>query len=238
MYKKLAKARVYAGENTPCALTSLSKAKVWNLVVPVPMNASLLCVDELIDEISNCTLCKERFAVTKTAHAPRPVTWFSKSARILIAGQAPGMKVHHSGKPFTDPSGDRLRDWMSVTTDVFYDKSQVAIVPMAFCFPGYSSSGSDLPPPPICSDTWRGRVLSGLADIQLTLIIGGYAMKYHLGRKTPVTEAVRDWQARGDDVFVLPHPSWRNTGWLKKNPWFEADVLPRLRSRIKDILDD
>ncbi len=192
----------------------------------------------LAEEISNCALCKERFAVTATGHAPRPVTWFEPKARILIAGQAPGMKVHHSGKPFTDPSGERLREWMAVSPEVFYDRARIAIVPMAFCFPGYSASGSDLPPPRICAETWRDRVLTTLPDIRLKLVIGGYAMKYHLGRKMPVTEAVKGWRSHGPDTFVLPHPSWRNTGWLKKNPWFEAEVLPRLRKRIKDALND
>jgi uracil-DNA glycosylase len=195
-------------------------------------------MNDLAVEIGQCTLCAARFAATPTAHAPRPVTWFAPGARILIAGQAPGMKVHQSGKPFTDPSGDRLRDWMALPPETFYDRARVAIVPMAFCFPGYSASGSDLPPPPVCARTWRARVLDSLPGIRLTLVIGGYAMKYHLGRQVPVTEAVRDWASRGDDLFVLPHPSWRNTGWLRKNPWFEAEVLPRLRARIRSVLDD
>lgn len=127
---------------------------------------------------------------------------------------------------------------MGITPEVFYDRSRIAIVPMAFCFPGYSSGGSDLPPPPVCAQTWRARVMSELQGIQLTLVIGGYAMKYHLGRKMPVTDAVADWKARGDDIFVLPHPSWRNTGWLKKNPWFDGTVVPRLQARVKEVLND
>jgi uracil-DNA glycosylase len=195
-------------------------------------------VTALIDDISRCRLCAERFASTATTHHPRPVVWFDPAARILIAGQAPGMKVHLSGRPFTDPSGDRLRDWMGVGSDVFYDRARIAIVPMAFCFPGYSASGSDLPPPPICARTWRARVMQALPRIRLTLLVGGHAMRYHLGGKQAVTETVRDWRSRGEDVFALPHPSWRNTGWLKKNPWFEAEVLPRLRARIEDVLND
>lgn len=148
------------------------------------------------------------------------------------------MRVYNSGRPFTDPSGDRLRDWLGVSPDVFYDRSKVAIVPMAFCFPGYSDNGSDLPPPTICRDTWHDRVMESLPDIRLRVIIGGYAMAYHLGRKQPVTEAVRHWAMRDDEVFVLPHPSWRNTGWLKRNPWFADDVLPRLRNRVRELLDD
>ena len=195
-------------------------------------------MSDLRSEISACILCRERFAATATRHSPRPVVWFDPKARVLIAGQAPGMKVHKSGQPFTDPSGDRLRLWMNVDEQTFYDRSVVAIVPMAFCFPGYDAKNSDLAPPKICAATWRDRVMESLPNIRLTLIIGGYAMKYHLGVKKPVTEAVRDWAQRSDDVFVLPHPSWRNTGWLKKNPWFERDVLPRLQKRLEDVLDD
>ena len=195
-------------------------------------------MNDLPAEIRHCTLCADRFKATKTGHAPRPVVWFEPKARILIAGQAPGLKVHQSGKPFTDPSGDRLRDWMGVGPDVFYDRARIAIVPMAFCFPGYSSAGSDLPPPVMCAQTWRDRVLASLPDIRLTVVIGGHAMKYHLGTKMPVTQAVSEWKDRQDNMFVLPHPSWRNTGWLTKNPWFAADVLPRLRARIKEVLDE
>lgn len=192
----------------------------------------------LKDEIERCILCADRFAGTDTGHAPRPVVWFDKRARILVAGQAPGLKVHRSGQPFTDPSGDRLRAWMGVTPEVFYDRTKIAIVPMAFCFPGYSAKGSDLPPPAICAQTWHDRVMADLGRIRLKLVIGGYAMKYHLGRKMPVSEAVADWKTRDDDIFVLPHPSWRNTGWLKKNPWFAETVVPRLQTRIQEILND
>lgn len=146
------------------------------------------------------------------------------------------MKVYKAGIPFCDPSGDRLRSWMGIDKTDFYDQEKIAIVPMAFCFPGYSPKGSDLPPPPICARTWRDRVMEELRNIRVTLIIGGYAIKNHLSEKSRVTEAVRAWPSRGDDCFVLPHPSWRNTSWLKKNPWFEVDVLPRLRARIQEEL--
>ena len=192
----------------------------------------------LAREISHCTLCAQRFAATHTAHAPRPVVWFDNAARILVAGQAPGLKVHQSGRPFTDPSGDRLRAWMGIGTDTFYDRSKIAIVPMAFCFPGYSAKGSDLPPPTICARTWRRQVMSELKNIKLTIVIGGYAMRYHLGRKVPVSQAVADYKTWGDDIFALPHPSWRNTGWLKKNPWFTDTVVPRLQGRIQEVLND
>ncbi|WJY22971.1 uracil-DNA glycosylase family protein [Fontisubflavum oceani] len=190
----------------------------------------------LTSDLAGCTICAERFAATETGHAPRPVVWFAPGARVLIAGQAPGMKVHLSGKPFTDPSGDRLRDWMGVGEDVFYDKSQVAIVPMGFCFPGYNAKGSDLPPPKICAETWRARVLAHLPDVSLTLLVGGYAQGWHLGGKRGVTETVAGWRDHAPDVIPLPHPSWRNTGWMKKNPWFEAELLPVLRARVAEIL--
>lgn len=192
---------------------------------------------ELTAKISNCRLCADRFAATHTAHEPRPVAWFRPSARLLIAGQAPGMRVHKSGKPFDDPSGDRLRDWLRLTPDEFYDRSRVAIVPMAFCFPGYDAKGSDLPPPKICGETWHDQVMQSLGDIALTVLVGGYAHKYHMGVKTGVTDTVRGWQAHAPRLFPLPHPSWRNTGWIRKNPWFETDLLPQLRTRVREVLD-
>ncbi len=189
-------------------------------------------MSNLPDQIRACTLCTERFAATHTAHAPRPVAWFEPSARLLIAGQAPGMRVHQSGVPFDDPSGERLRDWLGLTSAQFYDTSRVAIVPMAFCFPGYNAAGSDLPPPPLCRRTWHAGVMQNLPDMQLRLLIGGYAQKYHLGVKTGVNDTVKAWREHAPDAFPLPHPSWRNTSWLKKNPWFEAELLPQLRTAV------
>ena len=194
----------------------------------------------LIEDIRACRLCAERFAVTATGHAPRPVVWFRPGARVLVAGQAPGLRVHDSGRPFTDRSGDRLRDWMGVSEAEFYDLSRVAVVPMGFCFPGYDAKGSDLPPPAICAATWRTRVLAALGEVPLTLLVGGAAIRWHLGlrpEERSVAAAVADWRGpavRG--VFPLPHPSWRNTGWLKRNPWFEAELLPALRSRVREVL--
>ncbi len=187
-------------------------------------------------EIAACTLCADRFAATHTAHVPRPVVWFLPGARLLIAGQAPGMRVHKSGKPFDDPSGDRLRDWLGLTPDAFYDQNKVAILPMAFCFPGYNAKGSDLPPPPICARTWRARALREVPDARLRVLIGGYAMKYHLPGFAKVTAAVEGWRDHPPGIFALPHPSWRNTGWLKKNPWFEEKVVPRLRAAVAEVL--
>ena len=192
-------------------------------------------METLKSQIQACTICTERFAATETAHAPRPVTWFAPDARILIAGQAPGMRVHQSGKPFTDPSGDRLRDWLGLSEAEFYDQSKVAIVPMAFCFPGYNAKGSDLPPPPICARTWRQKAMDALPHVDLLILVGGYAQKWHL-KSGSVTDTVRDWGSYAPKVFPLPHPSWRNTAWLKKNPWFEADLLPVLRARVKEVL--
>ena len=154
--------------------------------------------DELFRRIAACRICADRFAATATAHEPRPVLRARPGAPILIVGQAPGARVHASGLPFDDPSGDRLRDWMGIGREVFYDQDRVAIVPMAFCFPGYDAKGSDLPPPPVCAKTWRAEVMAALPDVRLTLIIGQYAQKWHLGaaRAKSVTETVRDWRAR------------------------------------------
>ncbi len=191
---------------------------------------------ELQRDIAACRLCADRFAKTETAHTPSPVVWFQSDARIRIIGQAPGLRVHRSGKPFDDPSGDRLRDWMGVERSIFYDQTHIAITPMAFCFPGYNAAGSDLPPPKICATTWADRVDRALAQTPLTLIIGGHAQARHLDRKQSVTDAVKAWRDHAPRLFPLPHPSWRNTGWLKKNPWFETDLLPTLRARIAEEL--
>ena len=190
----------------------------------------------LIPKIKSCSLCADRFAATTTAHRPRPVVWFRPGARILICGQAPGARVHASGRPFTDPSGDRLRDWMGIEEAVFYDLDRVAILPMAFCFPGYDGKGSDLPPPALCHQTWHARVMDLLGDMPLMLLVGGYAHRWHLKARQNVTETVKGWRDHAPRVFPLPHPSWRNTAWLKKNPWFESDVLPNLRAEVTKVL--
>ncbi len=191
------------------------------------------------ERIAGCRICAERFAATATAHAPRPVVWFGPGARILLAGQAPGARVHASGRPFDDPSGERLRAWMGIDAATFYDRARVAILPMAFCFPGYGVRGSDLPPPPICARTWHGPAMDTVGDVPLTLLIGGYAHRYHLGRAGAaggVTATVARWRDHAPGVFPLPHPSWRNTAWLKKNSWFEAELLPVLRTRVAAVL--
>jgi uracil-DNA glycosylase len=156
----------------------------------------------------------------------------------LIVGQAPGARVHASGRPFTDPSGDRLRDWLGLDETQFYDLSQVAIVPMAFCFPGYDAKGADLPPPPLCAATWRREVMAALPEIRLTVLVGAVAQRWHLGTRDPVSAVVRTWQDTAPHVFPLPHPSWRNTGWLKANPWFDQEVIPALRARVAEVMQD
>lgn len=193
-------------------------------------------VGRLEAEIAGCRACAEQFAATRTRHAPRPVARLSATARILIAGQAPGMRVHQSGSPFDDRSGDRLREWMGVDRGAFYDRSRIAILPMAFCFPGYDARGADLPPPPRCAALWRERALAAQPQIALTLLIGGYAQKWALGARQPLTEIVADWRTYGEAVMPLPHPSWRNTGWLKKHPWFEAETVPALRARVAALM--
>ncbi len=195
-------------------------------------------MDSLSDQIRSCRLCADRFAVTATAHRPRPVVWFQSGARILIAGQAPGARVHASGRPFTDPSGDRLRDWLGVSEAVFYDRTKVAIVPMAFCFPGYDARQADLPPPPICRKTWHAKVMQALGDVPLTVLVGAHAHRFHLGTHGSVTETVGNWRDHAPRIFALPHPSWRNTAWLKKHPWFGSDLLPVLRARVQEVLND
>ncbi len=192
----------------------------------------------LAQEIRSCRICEARFAATQTAHEPRPIVWFRPGTPILVAGQAPGARVHDSGRPFTDPSGDRLRDWLGIDESVFYDRSRVSIVPMAFCFPGYDARKADLPPPAICGETWHDRVMQALGAVPLTVLVGAHAHTYHLGARTSVTETVRNWRDHAPQVFALPHPSWRNTAWLKKNPWFEADLLPVLRARVQEVLND
>ncbi|RWB04190.1 MAG: uracil-DNA glycosylase family protein [Mesorhizobium sp.] len=187
-----------------------------------------------------CRICVENPVDQPLPHEPRPVLRPSSSARILIASQAPGTKVHMSGMPFTDASGDRLRDWLGVSSDEFYDTTKFAIVPMGFCFPGQDAKGGDLPPRRECAAAWRAPLMALMPRIDLVLTIGLYAQSWHMGaaRRPSLTETVMDWRIIWDapstpKVLPLPHPSWRNTGWLKRNPWFEMDLLPFLRSEIR-----
>jgi uracil-DNA glycosylase len=201
----------------------------------------------LLAEISACRICRDAplgGPEKALPHEPRPVCVASSTAPVLIAGQAPGTRVHASGRPFTDPSGDRLRDWLGVDETRFYDPANFAIVPMGFCFPGLYAKGGDLPPRRECAGAWRGRLMGSMPQLKLTLVIGQYAQAWHLGalRHRTLTETVRDWRsilsATGPDhaVLPLPHPSWRNSGWIKKNPWFESELLPELRRRVSGAL--
>jgi len=190
----------------------------------------------LADQITACRLCADAFAATATSHAPRPVAWFSPSAHVRVIGQAPGLRVHETGLPFNDASGDRLRAWMGVSREVFYDRARIAITPMAFCFPGYDARGADLPPPRICAETWADAVDAALPNVRLALLVGAHAQRRYLGAKGRMTDTVRGWRDHAPAVLPLPHPSWRNTGWLKQNPWFEAELLPVLRARVAEEL--
>ena len=192
-------------------------------------------LDALGNAIAACRLCAPRFARTATSHAPRPVPWLSH-APVLVCGQAPGARVHALGRPFDDRSGDRLRDWLGVDRATFYDRRRFAVLPMAFCFPGYDGKGGDLPPPALCAATWRARALAAMPRVRLTLLVGAHALRWHLGDARPVAAIVQDWRAAPPGVLPLPHPSWRNTGWLKRNPWFEAELVPVLRARVAALV--
>jgi len=188
-------------------------------------------MDQLLAEVRACRICAEALP-----HGVRPVLQAHPDARILIAGQAPGRRVHESGVPFQDPSGDRLREWMGIDASTFYDERRIAIVPMGFCYPGTGNSG-DLPPRPECAPAWRERVLQALPAIELTLVLGMYAQGWHLpGPKQTVTEAVAAWREGWPEVLALPHPSPRNQGWFRRNDWFEAEVIPALQARVGDLL--
>ncbi len=190
-------------------------------------------LQSLLTEIHACTICEAHLE-----DGSRPVLQIHQNARVLIAGQAPGRKVHEMGVPFDDASGRRLREWMGVTRDVFYDPEQIAIVPMGFCYPGTGKSG-DLPPRPECVPAWRERVLGHLPRLEVTLVIGMYAQAYHLTRDhSRVTETVRSWGFYWPKVVPLPHPSPRNNIWLQRNPWFSKELLPMLRQRISHVLAD
>ncbi|EPX76357.1 uracil-DNA glycosylase family protein [Salipiger mucosus] len=193
-------------------------------------------LSDLADRLSGCRLCADRFAATATRHSPRPVVWFRPGARLLIASQAPGIRAHEAERPFTDASGRRLRDWLGLSEEAFYDRDRVAIVPMGFCFPGYDAKGGDLPPPAVCRNTWHDAIFEALGQVRLRLYIGGYSQKYHLGVKTGVTETVRNWRDHLPGAIPLPHPSWRNTAWIKRNPWFEDELLPVLRARVAEVM--
>ena len=192
---------------------------------------SMSTVDALLGKVRACSLCAAHLPL-----GPRPVLQLHPKARILIAGQAPGRKVHESGVPFDDASGERLRDWLGVTREVFYDPEQIAILPMGFCYPGTAKSG-DLPPRPECAPAWRKPLLATLRHLQLTLVLGQHAQAYHFaGSTASVTDLVQDWRTYWPKLLPLPHPSPRNNRWLRNNAWFESEVLPKLRQRVREVL--
>lgn len=204
---------------------------------PEPLEAVLV-------ELRACRICRDApLYLPPLPHQPRPVIQAAATARLCIAGQAPGTRVHASGRPFTDPSGVRLRSWLGMDESVFYDESKVAIVPMGHCFPGLDAKGGDKPPRRECAPTWRARVFAALPDIELVLAIGGYAQNWHLGpdNAESLSGTVASWQdilarpAR-PRILPLPHPSWRNNAWLRRNPWFEAELLPVLRTEVARLL--
>ncbi len=187
--------------------------------------------EQLLQSVLACRLCEKSLPL-----GPRPVLQVDPRAKLLIAGQAPGRRVHETGVPFDDPSGDRLRQWMGVSRETFYDPTKIAILPMGFCYPGTGKSG-DLPPRPECAEAWRESLLSGLVHVELTLVIGQYAQKWHLPKThRNLTETVRAWREYGPEVVPLPHPSPRNNIWLKKNPWFADSLLPSLQKQVQAAL--
>jgi len=186
---------------------------------------------ELLEDIRACRICEQTLD-------PRPVLHVTRKSKLMIASQAPGLRVHRTGLSFNDASGDRLRDWMGVDRETFYDESKIALAGMAFCFPGYDASGSDKPPPKICAAHWRARLLAARPAFESTLLVGSFALSWHLGDKVKanMTETVKAWREYAPRYIPLPHPSWRNNGWLKKNPWFENELLPYLRRRVRRVL--
>ena len=191
-------------------------------------------LDAVLADIAACRAC-----AGELPHTPRPVVMVRPQTRLLIVGQAPGRRVHESGLPFTDASGDRLRTWMGIDAATFYSRPEIGVAAMAFCFPGTNPKGGDYPPPPRCAQLWRPQLMAALPEMELTLLVGGYAQGWALGDLTRdnMTETVRAWRDYLPHYLPMPHPSWRNTGWLKKNPWFDAEVTPYLRQRVQAILE-
>jgi uracil-DNA glycosylase len=192
-----------------------------------------MSLDALLADIRACRACADELP-----HEPRPVVRVSGQTRLLICGQAPGRRVHESGLPFDDPSGDRLRGWMGIDRETFYGHPAIGVAAMAFCFPGTDPKGGDYPPPARCADLWRARLMAELPSVELTLLLGLPAQRWSLGARAgaSMSETVARWRDFGPDIIPMPHPSWRNTGWLKANPWFEAEVAPYLRARVRVML--
>ena len=192
-----------------------------------------MALDVLLSDIAACRAC-----APELAHEPRPVVRVTPETRLLIAGQAPGRRVHESGLPFDDPSGDRLRSWLGVDRETFYGHPAFGVAAMAFCFPGTNPKGGDYPPPPRCAATWRKPLFALLPKVELTLLVGGYSQRWALGERAKLTvaETVAHWRNYLPAYIPMPHPSWRNTAWLRRNPWFEDEVVPYLRMRTEAML--
>ncbi len=191
-----------------------------------------MTLDRLFAEIQGCRICADHLPL-----GPRPLLRVSTTARLAICAQAPGTRAHVAGLTFDDASGDRLRDWLGIGRDVFYDTARVAVVPMGFCFPGTMPRGGDYPPRPECAATWHDRVFALMPQLELKLLVGGYAQAWHLGRakRATLTGTVAAWRDYLPGFLPLPHPSWRNNGWVKANPWFSAELLPYLRKRVQEL---
>lgn len=195
--------------------------------------ADAAALQALVVRIRGCRACAAEFP-----HPPRPVLQVTTQTRILICGQAPGRWAQMSGRPFDDLSGDRLRDWLGLERAAFYGDARIGVAPMAFCYPGAGPGGGDRPPPPRCADLWRAPLLAHLPGVELTLLVGGYAQRWSRprGDRRSLTQTVAAWRSFGPAVLPLPHPSWRVIGWLRRNPWFEAELLPELRARVAALL--
>ena len=192
-----------------------------------------MSLSSVLTDIAACRAC-----AGELPHEPRPVVMVGPRTRLLICGQAPGRRVHESGLPFTDASGDRLRQWLGVDRDTFYEDGRIGVAAMAFCFPGTNPKGGDYPPPPRCAQLWRPRLLAALPEVELTLLVGSYAQKWALGERMrpTMTDTVAHWRDYLPAYLPLPHPSWRNTAWLKRNPWFGDEVIPFLQARVRAML--
>ena len=193
-----------------------------------------MSLTNLLHDVRACRICEANLPL-----GPRPVLHLTKTARLLVVGQAPGSKVHRSGVPWSDVSGDRLREWMKMDSSLFYDAARVAILPMGFCYPGAGKGGGDNPPRPECAPHWHKRLVEHLPDLRLTLLIGQYAQRHYLGsrRKGSLTETVAAFAEYGPQFFPLPHPSWRSAIWMRKHPWFELTVIPQLRNAIQKMIE-
>ncbi len=203
---------------------------MWYVIIMTQDHESL---ESLLSRVRACDICRDHLPL-----GPRPVVRVSAQSRILIIGQAPGTKVHETGIPWNDPSGDRLRDWLALDKDTFYDTAKIAIMPTGFCYPGRDPKGGDLPPRPECAPTWHGPLRQHLKGVELTLLVGMHAQVFCLGdaRKRTMTETVRAWREYAPAVIPTPHPSWRTTSWARKNPWFEAELVPEIRRRIDALI--